>query len=121
LPVAVQSAAKKQKTPRDAKVAYVKLVRAGVPYFEMKVDAGDGRDQEILFRSDGSIAETEEAVPIASVPAPVRAAIQQAARNGKLLKVDRILRDGKTFYEGEFMENGVKKKPIFNSAGEKVE
>ena len=121
LPAAVQAAAKKQKTPAGATVAYVKLVRAGAPYFEMKVNAADGRDQEILFRPDGSIAETEEAVALESVPAPARSAIEKAARNGKLLKVDRILRDGKVLFEGEILENGTKKKPIFDPAGRRIE
>lgn len=121
LPAAVQAASKKQKTPAEAKVVWVKLVRSGTTYFEMKVDSHDGRDQEIVFRPNGSIAETEEAVPLASVPAPVRKAIEAEVGTGKIVKVDRLMRDGKVYYEGEIMENGVKKKPLFDPAGKRVE
>ncbi|WP_321473152.1 PepSY-like domain-containing protein [uncultured Paludibaculum sp.] len=120
LPAPVQSAAKKQEVPKGAKIKYVKLVRSGATFYEMKVDAADGRDLEILFRPDGAVAETEEAVPLSSIPAAVRAAIEKEARTGKLLKVDLLLRDGKTFYEGEILEQGTKKKPLFDPAGRRV-
>lgn len=121
LPAPVQAAARKQKTPSGAKVVYVKLLRSGVLFYEMKINAPNGHDQEILFRPDGVIAETEEAVSIQSIPAPVRAAIEKESRNGKIVKIDRLLRDGKVYYEGEYMENGVKKKPLFDPAGNRVE
>lgn len=121
LPAPVQAAAKKQKTPAGAKVVYVKLVRSGTLFYEMKIDAADGRDQEILFRPDGVVAETEEAVSIQSIPAPARAAIQKEAGNRKIVKIDLLIRDGKTYYEGEYLENGVKKKALFDPGGKRVE
>lgn len=121
LPAAVQVAAKRQKTAPGDLISYVKLLRRGEVRFEMKVNRKDGRDREILFRPDGSVVEVEETVALDSVPEKVRSAIEQAARAGKLLKVDQIHRDRQTLYEGEILENGAKIKPIFDAAGRRVE
>ncbi len=121
LPPAVRKAADRQNAPSGANRSYEKIVIDGSTFYELKIKSANGHDQEILFRPDGSIAETEEEIDIARIPAAARSAIEKAARNGKLVKVDLIRRDGKELYEGEIRENGKKISPIFNAAGERID
>lgn len=121
LPTPVRTAAGKQNAPADTVRSYEKIVIDGSIFYELKLKSPNGRAQEILFRPDGSIAETEEEIDITRIPAAARMAIEQAARAGELIKVDLIRRDGKELYEGEIRKNGKKISPIFNSAGQQVE
>ena len=122
LPEAVKVAAKKQKAPLEAKVVYVTVERTpNNLLYEMKIADAKGRDREILFRPDGTIVETEEALPLKDVPAAARAAIEKERGSAQLIKVDRVTREGKRFYEGEMIENGIKRRPLFDSKGNRVE
>lgn len=121
LPAAVRKAASEQESSSDAGRSYEKIIIDGSTFYELKITAPGGRAQEILFRPDGSIAETEEEIDILRIPAAARAAIEHAARSGKLIKVDLIRRNGEELYEGEIRENGKKFAPVFNADGKRVE
>ena len=121
LPAPVRAAASQHHAPSGSIRSYEKIVIDGKPFYELKIKSPHGPAQEILFRPDGSVAETEEEIDLTRVPAAARTAIEQAARNGKLVKVDLIRRDGKELYEGEIRENGKKIAPVFDATGRKIE
>lgn len=121
LPPAVQTAAGKWQAPANAVRSYEKIIIDGETFFELKIKAPGGKAQEILFRPDGTVAETEEEIEMSRVPAPARAAIQKAAEGKTLVKVDVIRRNGKELYEGEIRDNGKKFAPVFDAAGKRVE
>ena len=77
--------------------------------------------REILFRPDGSIFEVEEPSTLSAVPPAARAAIQNAAKSGELVKVDLITRGSLVLYEGEIQKDGRKRSVRFDSAGRLVE
>lgn len=65
--------------------------------FELLVS---GHKKELAIDAAGELLRVEEVVPIASVPPTVKAAIEQAASRGKLLKVRSLTVRGKlTGYE----------------------
>lgn len=121
LPPAVQAAAGKWPAPANAARSYEKIIIDGATFFELKIKTPGGEAQEILFRPDGTVAETEEEIEMSRVPAPARVAIQKAAEGKTLVKVDVIRRNGKELYEGEIRDNGKKFAPVFDAAGKRVD
>jgi hypothetical protein len=56
-------------------------------------------------------------VAIGAVPAKVRAAILKAVGKGRLVDIDEITRDGKTFYEIEMWLDGHEYDVLFDGSG----
>jgi uncharacterized membrane protein YkoI len=82
--------------------------RAGKTYYEIELKTG-GHKKEIVIEPSGELTKVEEVVPVDTVPAPVRSAIDKQASRGKLLKVKTIVVKGKlTAYEAAVDVNGLK-------------
>jgi hypothetical protein len=87
-----------------------------VTYYEIESsDAGLRRD--LLYRSDGTIFEIEEAIAVDSLPAAVKAALKKNFPDGELQKAERITRGEVSEYEVT-VENGESNLEIlFDSKG----
>ncbi len=67
----------------------------------------DGRSRDMIIDQSGRVLEVEQQVDLASLPAPVRAAIEKEAGNGKIRVVESITKGGKiTAYEAQIDTSG---------------
>ena len=78
----------------------------GQTYYEAELTV-NGHSKDILIDPSGAIAEVEEQVNFASLPAPVQSGLQAKAGTGKLSKVESITKHDKLVaYEAKVMTNG---------------
>ena len=69
-------------------------VENGETFYEAELDV-NGRTRDVIMDPSGAIVLIEEEVDWNSVPAAVRAAIEEAARGRKILLVETITRNNK--------------------------
>ena len=82
--------------------------RASKIYYEVEMQVS-GHKKEITIDPSGELTKVEEVVPIDTVPAGVKSAIDKAASRGKLLKVKTIISHGKLVaYEAAVDVGGLK-------------
>jgi hypothetical protein len=97
IPAAVLSAFHKSYPKAEIK-GVAKETEKGGTYFEIEsVDEGISRD--LLYLADGTVAEIEEAVDPANLPAPVKAAVANKYPKGKIVKAEKTMRDALTTYD----------------------
>jgi hypothetical protein len=78
----------------------------GQTYYEVELTV-NGHSKDILIDPAGAVAEVEEQVDFASLPAAVQSGLQAKAGNGKLGKVESITKHDKLVaYEAKVMTNG---------------
>lgn len=69
----------------------------------------DGHSKDVLVDGNGSVVEVEEQVSTDSLPKVVRQALQDKAGNGKLVKVEKLIKKDKLVaYEAKVLTNGRK-------------
>jgi len=67
----------------------------------------DGRTRDMIIDQSGRVLEVEQQVDLASLPAPVKAAIVKAAGRGTIQVVESIAKGGKiTVYEAQIVNSG---------------
>ena len=103
-PEAVQAAIK--KAAGTDKVKQVDKITDGDKVtYEATIVRG-GKDIEIEFAADGKIILSDEAVKLEDCPAPVQATIKAQVGSGKINLIEKILKDGVTYYEAEITKDG---------------
>ena len=69
----------------------------------------NGHSKDVLVDVNGSVVEVEEQVSTESLPAMVRQGLQDKAGNGKLVKVEKLIKKDKPVaYEAQVLTNGKK-------------
>ena len=69
----------------------------------------NGHSKDVSIDATGAVAEVEEQVEFASLPAPVQAGLQAKAGSGKILKVESITKHDKVVaYEAKVQTDGKK-------------
>ena len=115
LPAAVQKTVQEQT--RSAKlVGLAEEVEEGKTFYEAETKV-DGRTRDILIDAAGTVVEVEEEVPLGSIPEGARSAIQRAAANGKLQRVESVTKGGTTVYEATITRDGKKAQVVVTSDG----
>lgn len=75
----------------------------------------NGKSRDLLIDPSGKVLEVEEAIDVNSAPAPVQDALKA---KGKILKLESVMRDGKTTYEAEVQgKNGKKSSVALDAQG----
>jgi uncharacterized membrane protein YkoI len=75
----------------------------------------NGRSRDLLIDLSGRVLEVEESIPLESAPAPVQEALKA---KGKVLRVESVLRDGKTTFEAQVQgKNGKKSEVALDAQG----
>ncbi len=118
MPPAVQQAVKEQSKGATVR-GYAKEVEDGTTSYEAELTV-KGRAKDISFGADGKVLAIEETVALASIPAPARAAIQKAARAGKINKVESVTEKGTTNYEAAITRGGKKSEVKVDANGKTV-
>ncbi|MGH9492482.1 MAG: hypothetical protein ACRD2K_03180 [Terriglobales bacterium] len=72
----------------------------------------EGRSRDVLMDSSGAIVEIEEEVPWNSLPAAVKAGLEQQAGRGKILKVESITKNDQIVAYEAHLQAGGKKSEI---------
>ena len=115
LPAAVQQAVKEHS--KDAKLRGLATeMDKGKKVYEAELTVA-GHTKDITFDADGKVVSVEEETTLANIPAPARAAIESAAGKGKVLEVETVTEDGKTFYEAQIRTGGKKSEVKVDAAG----
>jgi uncharacterized membrane protein YkoI len=68
----------------------------------------NGKARDILIDSSGSVLESEEATTLDEIPVPAKAAIEKAAVEGKITRVETVTRKDITHYEAVITKAGKK-------------
>ena len=109
LPAAVQQAVREHS--KDGKLRGLATeMDKGKKVYEAEFTVA-GHSKDITFDSDGHVMSVEEETPLARIPAAARAAIESAANKGKVVEVETVTEDGKTFYEAH-VKTGRKKSEV---------
>ncbi len=112
LPPAVR-AAMDQETKGATVKGYAREVEAGKTMFEVETTL-NGRSRDLLFDASGALVEVEEAVDLATVPAPVKSALEA---RGTVLSVEKVTRGKTVTYEGTVRKDGRKSEIAVDAAG----
>ncbi len=104
LPPAVQAAGKEQSKGATLR-ELSKEVGGRTTLYEAELKVGD-HTKDVTFDQTGKIVSVEEEVPLTTIPAAARDAIQKSAGKGKLLLVEAVTEAGKTFYKTRIRQNG---------------
>jgi hypothetical protein len=105
LPPAVEKTVAEQSAGATVK-GFSKEIEGGKTYYEAEMIV-NGHTKDILIDSRGGIAEVEEEVAIAALPAEVKAGLQAKAGDGKLVKVETITKKDKLVaYEAQVTKGG---------------
>ena len=105
LPPAVQKTVQEQSSGATLR-GLTKEVEHGKTFYEAELKV-NGHNRDVLIGSDGAVAEIEEEVPLASLSAPVKSALEKAAGDGKVVSVESITEGGAvTAYEAKIRRGG---------------
>lgn len=103
-PAAVQEAIK--KAADGAKVKQVEKVTDGDKVIFEAVIVKGGKSIEVEFTPEGKIILMEEEVKLADCPALVQATIKEQVGKGKINLIEKVIKDGVTYYEAEITKDG---------------
>jgi uncharacterized membrane protein YkoI len=115
MPPAVQQAVKEQSQGATVR-GYSKEVEKGKTSYEAELTV-NGHAKDISFDASGKVVAVEEEVPLESIPAPSREAIQKAAGTGKIKKVDAVTEKGAVSYEAAIARGGKNSEVRVDAAG----
>jgi len=118
LPPAVQAAVKEHSKGATLK-GLTKEVENGATRYEAELKV-NGRTRDVTFDEAGKIVSVEREVPLASIPAAARDAIQKSTGKGKLLLVETVTESGTTFYEAHIRAGGKEIEVKVDATGQPV-
>lgn len=118
LPPAVQQAVQQQSKGATVR-GLTKEVEHGKTEYEAELTV-NGHGKDVSFDPLGKVIGVEEEVPIASIPEAARKAIQKAAGDGKVNKVEQVTEGGKTFYEASLRKGSKNSEIQVDSTGKRV-
>ncbi len=105
--------------PRATIRACAREVEGGVTYFEIEsVDGGTRRD--LLYRSDGTVAEIEEVVSAGVLPADARQTIEALRPRAVIRTVERVTRADTTRFDVVVAQGRRTSTFTFDGAGHRV-
>jgi uncharacterized membrane protein YkoI len=105
LPPAVQKTADEQSQGATVK-GYSTEMEEGKRIYEVEL-AVNGHSKDVSIDKAGNVVEIEEEVPLDSLPAPVKDALQKKAGSGKITKVESLTKHGSLVaYEAQVRTNG---------------
>jgi hypothetical protein len=88
----------------------------GKTYYE--IESLDGKTKrDILYLADGTVAEIEEAVPYADLPASVKAAVAKEYPKGKIAKCEKTTRGSEVTFEMVVQEGKASHEVVIDPAG----
>jgi len=110
LPPAVEKAVSAQTQGATIK-GFAEEREHGKTFYEVETVL-NGHTRDVLFASDGNVAEIEEEVAFDSLPASVQAGLTKKAAGAKITKVESLTRKGKLVAYEANVENGTKTSEI---------
>ena len=106
LPPAVQKTVEAQS--QGAKVRSLsKEIENGKTFYEAELEV-NGHGKDVLIDSAGTVVEVEEEVALTSLPPAAKAAIENFASKGKILKLESVTHGRTVFYEAKVEKAGKK-------------
>ena len=105
-PSAVQKTVQAE-TAHATLVGLTKEVEHGKLSYEIETKV-NGRSRDLSADANGAILSVEEEVPLDSLPAAAKAAIEKKAAQGKVSKVEKVIAKGKVTYEAAISVKGKK-------------
>src|SRR5882672_10505971 len=78
----------------------------------------NGRTRDLMIDSAGKVYVVEEQLDVEKAPAPVKAALEA---KGKILRLESVMENGKTHYEGQIQTKAGKKTSMeLDAAGSQI-
>ena len=89
--------------------------------YEAEFEQGKA-EQSALLNASGELLETETELPVAQLPAPVRAALASRYAGCKITEAAKIVAagTGAVTYEAEIVKSGKKQDVLFDAEGQEV-
>jgi uncharacterized membrane protein YkoI len=104
LPAAVQRTAQEQSKGAIIR-GLSKEVEGGKTVYEVNMRV-NGHGKDVTIDASGAVLEVEKEVALESIPSAARAAIEKAAGNGQITKVERVSGGKQTAYEAHLRKDG---------------
>ena len=98
LPPAVQQTVKAELAGA-ALAGLTRETEKGQTVYELETRKADGTTRDLMIDARGAILSVEEEVPVATLPAAARAAIEAKAAGGRLVRVEKVSEGGRVSYE----------------------
>lgn len=77
----------------------------------------NGHGKDVSFDAAGNVVEVEEEVPLTSIPAAARAAVEKTASGSQIKKVEKVTGGGSTTYEAAYTKGGKSREVSFHADG----
>lgn len=110
LPPAVQATVKQQSEGATLR-GLAKEVENGKTFYEAELKV-NGHTKDVLMDADGKVVSIEEEIPLASVPAAIKAEIEKQAGKRKIQFVESVTKDGAIAYYEAHVKSGLRSKEI---------
>jgi len=104
LPPAVQRTVQEQSKGATVR-GLLTEVEHGRRIYEVEMTV-NGHGKDVSMDASGTVLEVEEEVPLGSIPAAARAAIEKAAAGGKIAKVEKVTGEKEVAYEAALRKDG---------------
>ena len=118
LPAEVQKTVQEQTKGAQIK-GISKEVEKGKTMYEVETTV-NGKSRDLLIDASGGLVSVEEPVPIESIPAPARAALEKLATGGKIKSVETVTKGQTVIYEA-VIAKGLKKSEVMVAADGSVQ
>lgn len=119
LPAAVQQTVREQSKGATIR-GLSREVENGETNYEVELRV-NGHNRDVLIDPNGAVAEVEEQVALASLPAIVRTAIEQNAAGGRVSLVESLTKGGTLmWYEAHVKKGGKSREIKINPEGQLV-
>jgi hypothetical protein len=102
--------------PKAVPAEYGRETVNGQTRFEIEIRIGE-RDKDFVYLPDGILLQTEEEIPVDSLPQAIVDAIKKAHRDGEIEEADRITRSELTEYEVSVEVGDVEYELLLSSDG----
>ena len=81
-------------------------IEKGQTFYEAELSV-DGHSKDVLIDRNGAVVEIEEQLSLESLASPIRNGLQERAGRGKIIKVEKLVKNGRIVaYEAQVLANG---------------
>jgi len=108
--------------PEASVTGYTKEAEDGKIYYEISFEL-EGQKIDILYNVEGVVVELEKTISAEEMPEPIKEAIAKEIPEHSLIRIEKVKKEGKLFYEAKILDtkNDKKYELFFSDSGELLE
>jgi len=108
--------------PEASVTGYTKEAEDGKICYEISFEL-EGQKIDILYNVEGVVVELEKTISAEEMPEPIKEAIAKEIPEHSLIRIEKVKKEGKLFYEAKILDtkNDKKYELFFSDSGELLE